>query len=172
MLIRPETLDDYAAIGRIVAVAARPQDARLVDLIRESDRYLPDLSFVAVGEDGLVLGYLMLSRVDLVSDVTRQVLCLAPMAVAPTRQRAGVGSTLIRHGLGAAEAQGEPLVLVLGHATYYPRFGFEPARPLGIEPPNGWTIPDEVWMVRRLGTYTAEYRGRVRYPPVFDVTRA
>jgi putative acetyltransferase len=171
MLTRPETLDDYAAIRRIVAAAIGPQEVRLVELIRESDRYLPSLSLVAVEEDGPVLGYLMLSRVDLVSDVTRQVLCLAPMAVAPTRQRAGVGSTLVRHGLGAAEAEGEPLVLVLGHATYYPRFGFEPARPLGIEPPNGWTLSDEVWMVRRLDTYTAEYRGRVRYPPLFDLLR-
>lgn len=170
MLIRSETRDDHAAIRRIVSAAAGTEEARLVDLIRQSDRYTPDLSFVAVDEDGGVVGHLMLSRVDLVGDITRQVLCLAPMAVTPPRQRAGVGSTLIRHGLGAAEAEGEPLVLVLGHATYYPRFGFEPARPLGIEPPSGWTIAHEVWMVRRLSAYTAAYRGRVLYPPAFDGT--
>jgi putative acetyltransferase len=56
------------------------------------------------------------------------------MSVAPERQRTGIGSGLIRGALRLADAHGEPLVL--GHTTYYPRFGFRPASELGIEPPG------------------------------------
>ena len=57
------------------------------------------------------------------------------------------------------------LVDALGHPAYYPRFGFEPARPHGIETP--YEVPDEAWMLIKLPAYTDEVRGRVRYPAAF-----
>jgi putative acetyltransferase len=61
---------------------------------------------------------------------------------------------------------GEPAIVLLGHPAYYPRFGFESARALGIEPPDD-RIPDAPWMARKLSAYDPDVRGRVVYPPPF-----
>jgi putative acetyltransferase len=59
--------------------------------------------------------------------------------VRPDRQRHGVGAALMHAVLGAADAVGEPVVVLLGDPAYYGRFGFRPAAELGIEPPvAGW----------------------------------
>ena len=61
---------------------------------------------------------------------------------------------------------GLALVLVLGHPTYYPRFGFRPASELGLAPPSA-EIPDEAFMAVPLKTYDESIRGRVVFPPAF-----
>ena len=91
------------------------------------------------------------------------------MSVRPDRQRAGIGSALVRAGLAAADARGEPLVLVLGHPEYYPRFGFRPASQLGIAAPDP-RIPNAVFMALPLSSYDPAIRGRVVFPPAFAVT--
>ncbi len=53
---------------------------------------------------------------------------LGPLAVAPDRQRQGLGGALIQAGLTALEATPASHVLVLGDPTYYERFGFAPER--------------------------------------------
>jgi putative acetyltransferase len=123
---------------------------------------VPELSLVAE-EDGEIVAHIMLSYVALDG---RSVLQLAPMAVVPDHQSRGIGAALVRSALERADALGEPLVLVVGHAGYYPRFGFEPARALGIEPPE--PFPDEDWMARRLAAYEPTLRGTVRCTPAFD----
>jgi putative acetyltransferase len=108
----------------------------------------------------------MLSYVEL-DDSSRRVLELGPMSVEPERQRRGIGSALVREALRRAEDRSEPLVLVLGHPTYYPRFGFSPASELGIAPPDP-SIPDEVFMAIALRAYDPALRGRVAFPPAFS----
>jgi putative acetyltransferase len=172
MQVRPEAPSDFPAIRDLVVAAMRPQEADLIALIRASERYLPELALVAVESSGALVGHVMVSQVDLVgTEMTRRVLCLAPLAVTPSRQRQGIGSWLVRRALSHAEARAEPLVMVLGHAAYYQRFGFEPARPNGIDPPNS-RIRDEVWMVRRLSAYSPELRGRIDYPAAFAAVSA
>jgi putative acetyltransferase len=109
----------------------------------------------------------MFSYVELQGEQSTRVLALAPMAVSPLHQRTGIGSALVKAGLERADTMGLPLVVVVGYASYYPRFGFEPARPLGIEPP--WPdLPDDVWMIKPLPSYSGRLGGTVRYPPPFD----
>ena len=68
------------------------------------------------------------------------------MAVLPDYQRKGVGTALVKHGLGTLRNQGCPYVVVLGHPDYYPRFGFEPASRYGFN--SQWEgIPDEAFMI-------------------------
>jgi putative acetyltransferase len=107
----------------------------------------------------------MLSYVGLTGD-DRRVLELGPISVTPERQREGIGSALIGEALRLAEERGEPLVLVLGHANYYPRFGFRPATELGITPPDPST-GDEFFMALPLRAYDPSLRGRVIFPPAF-----
>jgi predicted N-acetyltransferase YhbS len=77
-----------------------------------------------------------------------------------------IGSALVRAALAAADDRSEPLVLVLGHAGYYPRFGFSPASRIGLHPPTA-EIPDEVFMAVLLRAYDPAIRGRVVFPPAF-----
>ena len=152
----------------VEAAFGRPNEARLVELIRASEHCVPELALVAE-QEGAVVGHVMFSYVTLRGAQEYRVLSLAPAAVAPAWQRRGVGSAVIREGLQRAEARGEPLVIVEGHPAYYPRFGFERARPHGIEPPSP-DIPDAAFMVSLLPNYDRRYRGQVVYPPAFDVT--
>ena len=169
ILIRPERPEDHDAVRRITAAAfGREIEARLVDLIRASENYVPELSLVAE-EDGAVVGHTMLSYVGLEGEETFRVLALAPVSVAPERQNDGIGGALVRRAVELADARGEPLVQLLGHPDYYPRFGFEQGRPLGIEPP-GPAVPDAAFMVRKLSAYDERYRGRIVYPPAFNET--
>ncbi len=130
---------------------------------------MPELSLVAE-RAGAVVGHVMFSYVTLRrAHDEKRVLILSPLAVSPAAQREGIGSALVRAGAAGAEARSEPLVIVEGIPSYYPRFGFERARALGIEPPSP-QIPDAAWMARKLSNYDARWRGRVVYPPAFDVT--
>ena len=164
MIIRAERPADAAAI-RAVNEAAFPTSAEadLVERIRASDGFVPELSLVAEGPDGAIVGHLLLSRALLAG---QPVLALAPMAVLPDRQRQGVGSALVVAGLDAAEAAEETLVIVLGHPWFYPRFGFRSASRYGILPPAAW--PDAAFMAKPLTRYRGDLRGRVDYPPTFD----
>ena len=96
----------------------------------------------------------------------RRILILTPMAVRPDRQRTGIGKTIVRAALAAAEARGEPVVLVEGVPSYYPQFGFRSASSLGIEKPHPG-IPEAAWMALPLTKYDASLRGRVVYPAFF-----
>ena len=136
----------------------------MVEAIRASTGCVPELSLVAE-DDGEVIGHVMLSYVELVG-ADRRVLELGPVSVLPARQRQGIGSKLIEQALLLADARGEPLVLVLGHPTYYPRFGFRPASELGITPPDG-RIPDDAFMAVPLRAYDASLRGQVVFPPAY-----
>lgn len=167
MRIRAERSEDFDAIDDVVTAAfGQPDEAKLVRLLRDSDAYVPGLTLVAE-EDGEVIGHIMLSYADLHSEKTRRVLSLAPLAVKPGRQRNGIGIALTKAALALAEERDEPLVIVLGHPTYYPRFGFESARQNGIEPPDP-AFADEAFMVVRLRAYDPSIRGTISYPAAFD----
>lgn len=138
----------------------------MIDAIRASDGFVPDLSLVAV-EDDEVVGHLLLSYVGIEGTGLR-LLELGPMSVRPDRQRRGIGGKLIREALRRADDRNEPLVLVLGHPRYYPRYGFQRASEIGIVPaePN---IPDDVYMAVRLRGYDPTITGRVVFPPAYSV---
>jgi putative acetyltransferase len=118
--IRPERPEDLPAVDRLRRAAfGGDAEARLVDALRGDGAVL---SLVA-DEDGVV-GHLMFSRLEM--DGVRAA-ALAPVAVAPARQRRGTGSALIRDGLRRLREAGWEAVVVLGEPAYYARFGFVPA---------------------------------------------
>lgn len=93
---------------------------------------------------------------------------LAPVAVLPEFQNQGIGSELSRRGIEILREMGVPFVIVLGHADYYPRFGFENASRYGIgSQRNG--IPDESFMIRILNPDAMEgVSGVARYRDEFN----
>jgi len=168
IVVRSERAADHAAIEAVVraAFARHPDEvALLVERIRASDQFVPELALVAQDGSG-VIGHVMLSWVGVDSSRGR-LLNLSPLSVRPDRQRSGVGARLTRAVLERAERAGEPAVMVEGIPAYYPRFGFERATPLGFTAP-GPDVPDDAFMVKRLPGYRSDIAGRIIYPASFD----
>ena len=166
--IREERPDDYEAVRRLNELAFEgPQEAALVDALRGAAH--PCVSLVAV-EEGRVVGHIFFSPVTIEPDGGSPdpppAMGLAPMAVAPELQRRGVGSRLVRAGLAECRRAGCGAVFVLGHADYYPRFGFAPAGPRGFR--CEYDVPVEVFMVTELAPGALAGRaGLVKYRPEF-----
>jgi putative acetyltransferase len=166
MRLRAETEADYPAVAEVTAAAFGQQDeVRLVEAIRACEEFVPEFTLVAEDE-GRIVGHVMFSYSALEGSDTR-LLQLSPLSVVPDRQSRGIGSALTRESLRLADERGEPLVLVLGHPTYYPRFGFRRASTLGLLAPNPeW--PDEAFMAAPLSAYDPTLRGRVTFAPPFN----
>ncbi|ADG79523.1 GCN5-related N-acetyltransferase OS=Tsukamurella paurometabola (strain ATCC 8368 / DSM / CCUG 35730 / CIP 100753 / JCM 10117 / KCTC 9821 / NBRC 16120 /NCIMB 702349 / NCTC 13040) OX=521096 GN=Tpau_2925 PE=4 SV=1 [Tsukamurella paurometabola] len=171
MLIRRELPGDIAAIAAVhrSAFAAlappdheTPVEVGLVAALRDSSAWIPELSLVAEAA-GTVVGHVCLTR-GTVDD--RPVLALGPLGVRTDAQSGGTGSALMHAPLSAADALGEPLVVLLGHAGYYPRFGFVAAADLGIRPDVADWAGDS-FLARPLTSYTADLTGEFRYPRPF-----
>jgi putative acetyltransferase len=163
VIIRPETAADHDAIRRVNDEAfAEPIEAKIVAAIRASDRYLPQLSLVALS-DGEAVGHVISSYVD-VEPGAHRVLQVGPLAVLPRHQRRGVGTALMEETIRIADALAEPLLLIEGDPKYYERFGFTRADAVGIDPPPEAHGP-QYFMIRRLTAYDRGLRGQATYPP-------
>jgi putative acetyltransferase len=141
--IRDEQPGDIAAIREVNRRAfGQDEEAGIVDALRSNRAVL--CSLVAVN-DGRVVGHIMYSPVH-IGDVMGA--ALGPMAVLPEHQRQGIGSRLVEAGNRQLAGAGHPLIVVVGHATFYPRFGFRPGSVYGIS--CEWEVPDDVFMVLAL----------------------
>jgi putative acetyltransferase len=118
-------------------------------------------------QDGEVVGHIAFSRVTIELRPDLRGVGLGPMAVLPAIQKKGIGSQLIRHGLERCRDLGCDYVVVLGHAEYYPRFGFIPASRFGIK--CSWDVPDDVFMAMELRPEALSgVSGLVSYEPEFS----
>lgn len=168
MAIRSEQREDHERIDEINRLAfGQPDEAQLVAAIRQADGFDPSLSLVAVQDDQLV-GHILFSPISILGENGEvPALALAPMAVIPECQRQGIGSEVVTAGLQAARLAGHRIVIVLGHAEYYPRFGFVCTGQFGITSP--FPGPDEAFMVLALAADALDgVTGEVRYPAAFD----
>ncbi len=128
-------------------------------------RATPVVSLVAVdGEE--VVGHIMFSPVSVTSGTGSNLMGLGPMAVAPNRQRRGIGGLLIRAGLERCKRMGCSAVVVLGHPNYYPRFGFCRASQFGLYCEHD--VPEEAFMAIELQPGILDgTAGRVQYHAAF-----
>lgn len=174
MLIRQELPTDVDTIDAIHRAAfapmtegdGEPVEVGLVRALRADAGWVPALSLVATSTPdatGSVIGHVVCTEGS-IGDVTA--LGLGPVGVLPEHQADGVGGALLHAVLGGADALGYPVVVLLGHAEYYPRFGFVPAATLGIEPTEpAWR---DHFQARRLAAWTPALRGTFRYAAPFD----
>lgn len=163
VLVRREHATDTPTIAEIHKAAFKGEvESQLVAALRASDAWLPPLSLVAE-LDGTVVGHVVCTRAHVGETPA---LGLGPLGVDPALQKSGVGSALMHAVLAAADALDEPVVVLLGHTDYYPRFGFEPATNFGITPP----VPEwgDHFQARPLSTYDSSIQGPFAYAPPFN----
>lgn len=157
MLIRDEQPADAAAIRALLEIVfPQPDEAKLVDQLRRDGDVA--VSLVAV-ENGAPVGHVLLSPMT----APFRAVGLAPLAVAPHRQGAGIGGQLVRAALARAKADGWQGVFVVGDPDYYRRFGFEPELAAGFASPYAGPY----LMALALGPALPTTTGEVAYAPAF-----
>jgi putative acetyltransferase len=164
VLIRRETPADVHRIDEVHRQAFEgPVEADLVQALRADAGWVPALSLVAEDAAGAVVGHVVCTE-GAVGPI--KVVGLGPIGVVPGVQRTGIGSALMHAVIAAADALNYPLVVLLGHLDYYPRFGFVPASRLGVTPPNpNWR---GAFQARPLAAWHAGLGGAFRFAAPFE----
>lgn len=167
MIIRPETEKDFDAIYNLVrdsfagASHTDGDEQNLVTRLRNSPAYVPELALVAE-IDGKIVGHIMFTTAKLGN---YRALNLAPVAVAPDKQKMGIGGALIRRGHEIAKQAGYDYIALVGHSGYYPRFGYIRANTLGIK--SDLDVPDDAFMAIDLKSQGATTGANLQYPREF-----
>jgi len=164
MDIRPERPADISGIRAVnLGAFETSTEAKLVDTLRRQAE--PIVSIVAE-DGGTIVGHVLCSPVTLLPHPELRIFGLAPMAVAPARQRQGIGSALVREALKQCVDLGFGAVVVLGHPNYYPRFGFTRASQFGLT--CEYEVPDDVFMALELHEHSLRAKsGRIQYHAAF-----
>ncbi len=165
MIIREEQPHDRPAVLQLNRDAfGGDGEAELIDKLHADG--LVAVSLVAE-EDGRIIGHILLSRLRLEMDGRLlRGLTLAPMAIAPARQRQGKGSGLVKAAIEAARQIGADAIIVLGHPGFYPRFGFSAQDAAKLASP----FTGDAFMALELTSGAlAGQRGSVVYPAAFGL---
>ena len=173
--IRQESPQDHTNVYKLIREAfasveeSDHSEQDLVERLRHSSSFIPELSLVAETGRGELVGHILLTRIHIINDAQAfPSLAVAPLSVLPSCQRQGIGSALIREAHRRAAALGYDSAVLLGHPGYYPRFGYLPAHRFGIRFPID--APVDCCMVIELQPDGLKgVQGRVEYDPVFGI---
>ena len=163
-LIRDEQAADGPAVRAVNEQAFGGREE--ADLVEALHRAQAAVVALVAETGGGVVGHILFSPVDVEHSNGRQLVGLAPMAVDSRCQKQGIGSQMVREGLARCRAAGLDGIVVLGHAEYYPRFGFVPAHQLELR--CEYDVPADVFMALELTPGALHgVSGLVRYHPAF-----
>jgi predicted N-acetyltransferase YhbS len=172
ILIRQEESTDFQEVFNVIENAFRSEkfsDKReqfLVERLRKSSAFIPELSLVAVFEN-VIVGHILLTKLKVKNTKTQfESLALAPVSVLPEYQGNGIGGKLIVKAHKIAKQLGHKSIVLLGHEKYYPRFGYVLAEQFGIELP--FDAPKENCMaIELINNGLTGVSGTVEYPKEF-----
>jgi len=144
--IRPQNrATDLEAICQINAAAfAEHGGTEAFDQFRSKR---DDILSLVAETGGQLLGHVLFCPVTLETDTgSINGMGLGQLAVKPENQRQGLGTRLSQEGIRQLQQSACPYIIVIGHASYYPRFGFEQGRLHGIQ--CQWeNVPADSFMV-------------------------
>lgn len=171
--IRQEASKDYSSVFNLITEAFKTEvlsDHReqfLVDRLRASEAFIPELSLVAELNNKIV-GHIILTKIKIKNDQkTFESLALAPVSVLPKYQGNGIGGLLIKTAHKIAKMLNYSSIVLLGHEHYYPRFGYQQASSFRINLP--FDVPKENCMAIELIENGLDgVSGTVEYPKAFS----
>ena len=172
MIIRQEQTQDYKKVFKVIEAAFKnveysdQSEPFLVERLRQSDAFIPELSLVATIDDEIV-GHILLTKIT-IKDTNRNTpsLALAPVSVLPEYQGQGIGGAFIKAAHVESKLLGHQSVILLGHENYYPRFGYQQTEQFGIKLP--FEVPKENCMAIELVKNALQnVSGTVVYPKAF-----
>lgn len=173
--IRKEEEKDYQQVFQLTEEAFREmehsdhQEQFLVEKLRRSEAFIPELSLVAEDDNGTIAGHILFTKIKIVDgSESFESLALAPVSVKPEFQNQGLGGKLIMEGHRIAKELGYGSVILIGHEKYYPRFGYEKTSNFGISFP--FEIPEENGMaIELIKDGLKNKKGTVKYPKEFGI---
>lgn len=173
LTIRREEKEDKKAVFKLIQKAFQNAEFSdqgehfLVERLRESAAFIPQLSLVAT-LDNKIVGHILLTKIKITNaNNSFPSLALAPVSVLPEHQKQGIGGKLILESHRIAKELGNKSIVLLGHEGYYPRFGYERADKYGIRLP--FEAPLENCMVIELVDNGLDgVSGLVEYPKAFS----
>ena len=171
--LRQEILTDHHHISEAILAAfenigySNHREQIMVERLRNSNAFIPELSIVAETDDNRIAGHIMLTKIKIYThDKSFDALALAPLSVIPEFQNQGIGQRLIIESHRVAKELGFEFIAVLGHAKYYPKFGYDITSKYNIEIP--FKISEENSMITALnGSFSKIESGRIEYSDVF-----
>ena len=155
--IRPEEHKDYKSIVSLILrsfcegtdYSDGTDIIALIEEIRDSKNYIPELSFVAE-LDGKIVGHFLFSHFPL--SVTEkgghgdgtdsEIVMLAPVSVHADHFRQGVGSTMLKMGIEKVKEAGYKGITVEGNYKFYNKVGFKTSSEFGIFPTSGYPMTE------------------------------
>jgi putative acetyltransferase len=165
LIVRPELEEDRVPIGELHRLTfGGNEEADLIDRLRRER--LVELSLVAI-IGGQIVGHILFSDLEAEIDGRSvKALALAPMAVVPMRQRQGIGARLIGESLARLERGEYEALVVLGHESYYPKFGFSAELAQKLASP----FKGDSFMAMELKPDALQgEKGSVTYSPAFNI---
>lgn len=172
MIIRQEYKHDHKQVFSVIEKAFKGTkftdntEQFLVERLRESNAFIPELSIVAEIE-GKIVGHILLTKLKIKNGLNEfDSLALAPVSVLPEFQGRGIGGKLILESHKKAKELRYQSIIFLGHENYYPKFGYKHADKYGIDLP--FEAPRENCIaVELVENGLTGVKGTVEYPEEF-----
>jgi len=139
--IRPEKKNEYEEVNDLIYTAfsesyGEKEGADMVSRFsaeRGKDTFIPELSLVALLENGKIVGQVTLYKTDIITEFGKNTqLVLSQSAVSPEYNRRGIMREIVTFALSKAKELGYVAVFLGGPANLYGKFGFEPSYKYGI----------------------------------------
>ena len=182
IVIRPETHRDYKEIISLVLRSFKEGTdysdgtniIALIEEIRDSEYYIPELSFVAE-LNGKIVGHFLFSLFPLSQTKTgghgsakeTDIVMLAPVSVHADYLRQGIGTAMLTLGIEKVREKGFKGINVEGNYNFYNHVGFKTSSEYGIYPTSGYPKKEPRCMMCQ-ETYPGSLKG-IRGYGVYDM---
>lgn len=157
IIIRPETQKDYKEIVSLVLRSFKEGTeysdgtdiVALIEEIRVSRYYIPELSFVAE-LNGKIVGHFLFSHFPLSpsregghnEEPDSEIVMLAPVSVHADYFHQGIGTAMLKKGIEKVREKGYKGITVEGNFNFYNKVGFRTSSEYNIFPTSGWPMEE------------------------------